>query len=467
MAVDLSLCYASVAQLRSALRGGAVSAVEVTRNALERIDATQDRINAFAVVDAEGALRAARQADAALAAARRGGPPAPDLCGIPATVKDLIEVAGLPCTYGSRTMAGHVPTADAPSVARLRGAGAVILGMTTTAEYGWRGYTENLLQGVTRNPWDLTRTTGGSSGGAVAAVAAGIAPLALGTDGGGSIRNPSALTGTVGIKAQFGRVPVYPASATPTLAHVGPIARSVADAAALLAVIAGPDPRDWTSWLPAVDWNAPAVDLAHLRVACSFTMGYGKVDAKVRAVVDDALRALEPLCGSIAVEEDLLADESELFLAEFIGGCSARLGKVVDTQPELIDPGLLRSVQALRARSVAGYTELLARRALVRDRLRQHFERFDVLLTPMMPSVAFPIGTRAPAGYEDYRMWTFFGYPFNLSGQPAGTLPCGFTAEGLPVGLQIVVPAQRDAWLVALMQRFEEALAVPVRRPTL
>jgi len=465
MAADLELSYASAAALRARYLAGSLSATELVHNTLARIDETNPALNALTHVDAEGALAAARACDVQIAASRRTGAPLPALCGIPATVKELIEVRGLPCRYGSRTMAQHIPAADAPSVARLRAAGAIIVGMTNTAEYGFRGYTENPLNGLTRNPWDLNRSPGGSSGGAVASVAAGVTPIALGTDGGGSIRNPCSFTGLVGIKAQFGRVPVYPASATPTLAHVGPIARHAEDAARLLQVIAGPDGRDWTSMQAPLAEGAGLSDSAPLRIACSPSFGYGKIEPEVAEAFERALTLLRPLCGPIAVEKDICSDESELFMAEFIGGCSARLGRLVEERPDDIDPMLLKLVLAFRERSAASYTELLQRRFAVREQMRQVFERWDVLLSPMTPCTAPQIGQRAPAGYESYRLWTFFGYPFNLTGQPAATLPCGFSAAGLPIGLQIVVQPQREQLLIDLLMRFEQVFGCNQRRP--
>lgn len=467
MAADLELSYASAATLRARLLAGSVSAVEIVRNALERIAETNPVLNAFTHVDADGALRAASACDARIARARGHVAGLPPLCGIPVSVKELIEVRGMPCRYGSLTMSDHVPTEDAPSVARLRAAGAIILGMTNTAEYGFRGYTDNQLHGVTRNPWDTSRTPGGSSGGAVSSVAAGVTPFALGTDGGGSIRNPASFTGLVGIKAQFGRVPVFPASATATLAHVGPIARHADDAAQLLRVIAGPDSRDWTSLQPPISDSPGLADSMPLRIAYSPTFGYGKIDTEVRDVVEKALSRLQDVCGPITLEEKVCEDESELFLAEFIGGCSARLGSLVNDRPEQIDPLLLKLVEGFRQRSTESYTALLQRRLQFREHMRRNFERWDVLLSPMMPTVAWKIGERAPAGYESYRLWTFFGYPFNLSGQPAATLPCGYAASGLPIGLQIVVAPQRENLLLDLLTRFEEVLDCGPRRPQL
>jgi aspartyl-tRNA(Asn)/glutamyl-tRNA(Gln) amidotransferase subunit A len=429
---------------------------------LARLEAVEPSLNAFIHVDAEGALAAAREADRRLAA----GGELPALNGIPVSVKDLIDVAGMPCSYGARSMLGHVPSEDAPSVARLRRAGAVILGKTTTSEFGYRGYTESLVHGLTRNPWDIMRTPGGSSGGAVASVAAGVTPLALATDGGGSIRSPCALTGLFGIKPQFGRVPIAPASATPTLAHVGPVGRAVEDVAALLRVIAGPDDRDWTSLQPPLREEAP-FDMAALRVAFSPTLGYARVDADVAAVVERAVLRLAEGLPRLARIETVCEDPAEIFAAEFIAGVAGRLGRVVHDAPDLVDPPLLEAIGSLTARPLRDYAALLRRRVLFREAMRCFFADWDVLLTPTTPAAAWPLGQGVPPGHESAAVWSYFTYPFNLTGQPAASLPCGFTEAGLPVGLQIVVRPQREDLLVGFARYARDHLALPDRRPHL
>lgn len=460
---DADLTWMSARDLARAIATRKVSSEEVVRNALARLGEVEPRLNAFVHRDDAGALSAARAADARVAAGGR----LPPLLGVPVSVKDLIDVAGMPCSYGSRTMLDYRPTEDAPSVARLREAGAIILGKTATSEFGYRGYTESLVHGVTRNCWDTERTPGGSSGGAVTSVAAGVTPIALGTDGGGSIRAPCALTGLAGIKPQFGRVPIFPASATPTLAHVGPVARDVRDAALLLSVIAGPDLRDWTSLQPQLTPLAfPGPDaLKNLRLAYGPTLGYARVEPAIAEAVAGAVKRLA-LAGA-AIEEVLhvLDDPAEILAAEFIGGCDGRLGDAVERAPEKIDPPLLRAIHEMRQRGRQNYTDLLRRRVLVREHMRRFFERYDALLTPTVPAEAWPIGQGVPKGLEAATVWSFFTYPFNLTGQPAGSINCGFTASGLPIGLQIAVRPQREDMLVALMDAVETVLAVPMRRP--
>jgi aspartyl-tRNA(Asn)/glutamyl-tRNA(Gln) amidotransferase subunit A len=440
--------------LARAMAARDASPIEAVAAALERIEQTEPHLNAFSHVDAHGALAAARRAEADIAS----GKPLGALHGVPISVKDLIDVWGLRATYGSLTLRDAIAPADAPSVERIRAAGAIVIGKTTTSEFGYRGYTRSLVHGNTRNPWDLGRTPGGSSGGAVASVAAGVTAVALGTDGGGSIRAPSSLTGVVGIKANFGRIPVWPASATPTLAHVGPIARTVADAALLLSVCAGADAGDPFSFIAASD-NTPSPDeVRRLRVAFSPTLGYARVEAPVAAVVAAAVRKLQLVLPNIELVEKVCDDEGEILAAEFIGGCSARLGDVPNQSPELIDPPLLAAIRGFRATSVDRYTRLLRRRLLHRETLRRFFERYDLLLTPTTPCVAWDIERSLPPGHENAIVWSYFTYPFNLTGQPAGSLPCGLDPEGLPIGLQFVAPLCREGRLVGAMLAAEAAL---------
>jgi aspartyl-tRNA(Asn)/glutamyl-tRNA(Gln) amidotransferase subunit A len=454
MTADPELCGLEAAALQVAFRERRLSPLEVLDNAFARMDETEPVLNAFvARCDAQ-----ARNEARASEARHRAGVPLGPLDGVPVSVKDLIEVAGMPCTYGSRSMLGHVPQTDAPSVLRLRAAGAIVIGKTTTSEFGYKGYTESPVHGVTRNPWDPTRTPGGSSGGAAASVAAGVTPIALGTDGGGSIRSPAALTGLVGIKAQFGRVPVWPASATPTLAHVGPLARSAADARALLEVIAGPDARDHSSLLPNMD---SAEVVTGLRVAFSPTLGYARVLPEVAAPVAAAVDALRGLWPSMTMIEAPFPDPAEILAVEFIGGCSARLAKTLAVAPDAIDPPLRTAIETLTARSAADYARVVAERMEHRARLALLFESIDLLLTPTTPAPAWPLGSSVPPGFEDAMVWSYFTYPFNLTGQPAASLPCGFTDGGLPIGLQLIVRQQGDALLCAALAAAERLLSLP------
>lgn len=400
-------------ELASRIARREVSPLEVVDAALARLDDTEPALNAFTAVDADGARLAARAAEMAVMRGDALGP----LHGVPVSVKDLIDVAGLPARYGSLTMKDNVARADAPSVERLRRAGAIILGKTATPEFGSQPITKSLVHGTTRNPWNLALTPGGSSGGAAASVAAGVTPIALGTDGGGSIRAPCALTGLAGIKANFGRVPVWPVSATQMVAHVGPIARSVADAALVLGVVAGPDRRDPFSLMGPIDREPDRQVVGALRVAFSPTMGYAKVDAPVERVVAAAIDRLRPIFPSLDSVSEVCPDPSDIHFAVFFGGISAQLGDLVTTSPDLIYPPLLAAIKRFRAMSADTYVRLLRRQFELRETLRRFFERYDLLLTPTLPCVAWDAERTLPPGHQNVPLE--FTRPFNNTGQPA------------------------------------------------
>ncbi len=457
------LDYASAGDLARLIRNRQVSPVEVVSRALERLDETEPYLNAFVARCDEESLAAAQAAEQAALRSEAIGP----LLGVPVSVKDLIDVAGMPCKYGSLTMADYKPSEDAPSVARLRAAGAIVIGKTATSEFGLRGYTDSLVHGVTRNVWDPALTPGGSSGGAVTSVAAGVTPIALGTDGGGSIRAPCALTGLSGIKAQHGRVPISPPSATPTLAHVGPIARTMADAALVLSVIAGRDLRDHTSLLPELGEVATSspIDFSRLRVAYSPTLGYARVAPEVAEIVDAGIQKLQQLLPNISQVESVCPDPAEILHTEFVAGCSARLGGLVDSQPERIDPVVVGAIEEFRRLPASRLAAVQRERLEHRKRLYEFFGFYDVLLTPTTPVPAWRVGTGVPPGYGNYLVWVFFTYPFNLTGQPAASVPCGFTENGLPVGLQIVVRPLEEGLLVPVASAVEEVLGATGHRP--
>jgi aspartyl-tRNA(Asn)/glutamyl-tRNA(Gln) amidotransferase subunit A len=454
------LSWLSAAELGALYRRRELTPVEVVHHVFQRMEETEPALNAFVHRDEPGALAAAEAAEERFRAGD-GGPP---MLGIPVSVKDLIDVAGMPCRYGSLALSYNVPAEDSPSVGRLRAAGAVIVGKTTTSEFGLRGFTESRVHGLTRNPWDLARTPGGSSGGAAASVAAGVTPVALGTDGGGSIRTPSALTGLVGIKAQFGRIAVFPPSATPTIAHVGPMARTAVDAALLLAAAAGPDLRDWTSLLPSL--STFEGDLRKLRVAFSPTLGFARVAPAVAASVSAAVEKLAGRFAAIETVDTVCPDAAWIMAGEFVAGVDARV-RELGAPLDILDPPTARAVEGFRARDGSWLSSLQRARFAHRETLRAFFERFDVLLTPTAPVSAWPVETAVPPGYEDAISWSYFTYPFNLSGQPAASVPCGLDDAGLPIGLQIVVSPQREALLTTLVAAAEETLGPIGRVPPL
>lgn len=433
------LDFMSALELRRLVVARQVSPVELTERALSRAEATQSTLNAFFVLMPEAARAAARQAEAAVMQHGALGL----LHGLPVSVKDLIAVAGQPFASGSRAMADNVASVDAPSVERLRQQGAIIIGKTTTSEFGCKPVGDSPLTGITRHPWDLSKTPGGSSAGAAASVAAGITSIALGTDGGGSLRIPAALTGLVGLKAQFGRVPVWPTSATPTLAHVGALARSVADAALLITAIAGHDPRDPFSVAAAAPdlLGATHASVAGMRVAWSATLGYARPDPEVVSIARATALALADQ-GAIVEEIDTVFDEDpeDLWIAEFYAGVGTRLRTVLETQRDLLDPAVAQVLDGVLRLDMRTYYETVFKRYALRDAMVRFFARYDVLVSPTLPVASLDAGQNLPPGLLDRNLvtWAFYTYPFNLTGQPAASMCAGFDTHGMPVGLQIV-----------------------------
>jgi aspartyl-tRNA(Asn)/glutamyl-tRNA(Gln) amidotransferase subunit A len=385
------------------------------------------------------------------------------LHGVPVSVKDLIEVEHLPVQYGSLTMKDNVADVDAVVVERLREAGAILLGKTATPEFGYTGNTRSPLHGISRNPWNVALTPGGSSGGATASVAAGVTPIAIGTDGGGSIRNPSAFSGVVGINPQYARVPMWPAGVNPTILHTGPIARSTGDAALLLRVIAGPDGRDSFSLQASLGQEPDAQALRTLRVAFSPTLGAGKVDETVADTVAAAVTRLQAIFPLIETVSDDFPNAVEFHGPIFFAGISARFGDLVEMSPDLIDPPLLAGVKRFREMSVDRYTRLVRRQVAYRDTMRRFFDRYNLLLTPTVPCIAFDVEQAGPPRGLDIG---YFTRPFNHTGQPAVSIPCGLTKDNLPVGLQIVARSGDEATLIAAMRAAEMVLgrlATPIQ----
>jgi aspartyl-tRNA(Asn)/glutamyl-tRNA(Gln) amidotransferase subunit A len=447
----------TAAELSSAFRGRELSPVEAASALLDRIEILDGAINAFCFLDQEETLRQARESEARW----MSGAPLSLLDGVPVAVKDILLTRGWPTLRGSRTVdrAGPWDT-DAPAVARLREAGAVLIGKTTTPEFGWKGVTDSPLTGVTRNPWNLATTPGGSSGGSAAALAARFAPLALGTDGGGSIRIPAHFTATFGLKPSFGRVPAYPLSLFGTLAHVGPMARTVRDAAMLLDVIARPDDRDWYALPPAparfaVDLEAPLVGR---RIAFSPRLGWAtQVDIEVAALVAAAARRFADLGAAVDEIDPPAGDPTPTFRTLWWAGARAVTAHLSREQWALLDPGLRVMADEAEGTTLEEYQAATLTRADYGSRMRQFMSGYDFLLTPSVGVPAFETGRLTPFADDGnaWLGWTPFTYPFNLTQQPAASINCGFTAAGLPVGLQIVGRMFDDAGVLQAAYAYE------------
>jgi aspartyl-tRNA(Asn)/glutamyl-tRNA(Gln) amidotransferase subunit A len=406
--------YMSAADLRHRILLKEISPVDVTRRALEKAESTQSTLNAFFVLTPDEAMDAARVAEDAV----MKGAPLGLLHGIPFSAKDLMAVGGLPYASGSRAMVDNIAPIDAPAVERAKAAGAILIGKTTTSEFGCKPVGDSPLTGVTRHPWNLEKTPGGSSAGAAASVAGGVTPFALGTDGGGSIRIPCALTGLAGIKGHFGRVPVWPTSATPTLAHVGPLARNVKDAALLFSAIAGHDRRDpfgVTGPVPDV-LGACNASVAGMRIAYSPTLGYARPDPDVVNVVENAVKKFEDLGCRVD------------FIAEFYAGVGTRLRSIVEQQKELLDPAVAEVLEAALGQEMRDYYAKVFERYALRDKLRAFFEQYDILLSPVVPVSSLDVGKDIPDQLLDRNLvsWVFY------------TVCAGIAPDGMPVGLQVV-----------------------------
>ncbi|MEO1190810.1 MAG: amidase [Pseudomonadota bacterium] len=430
---------------------------EVLEAVISRLERLEPQLNAFCYQDLVGA----RQAAAASTARWAKGASEGRLDGIPATIKDVIVSKGWPTLRGSNTTdPSQAWDVDAPAVARLREQGIVYFGKTTTPEHGWKGVTDSPLTGITRNPWNTEKTPGGSSGGASAAAAACIGPLHFGTDGGGSIRIPAGFTGIVGLKPSFGRVPAFPASPFGTVSHLGPMARSVADAALMLTTISEPDARDPYS-LPydAVDYRAElGGDLTGLKVAFSPTLGGHKVDPEIAALVAAAAKQLEALGAVVEEAEPSLPDCLPIFILHWYAGAAHLLSSMQPEELAQLDPGLRQL--GVEGSQIALFDYLAgnrAREALTRELCLFH-QRYDLLVTPTLPIPAFTAGRNTPDGSGVWMDWTPFSYPFNLTQQPAISVPCGLTSAGLPAGLQIVGRRYDDRLVLKAAHAYEQAV---------
>ncbi|GAB5470245.1 MAG: amidase [Rhodospirillales bacterium] len=429
---------------------------EVMQAIAARLERLDPQLNAFCYLDLEAASAAA----AASSERWAKGAPQGRLDGVPITIKDVLTSKGWPTLRGSKTVDPNQPwNEDAPAVARLRDQGAIFFGKTTTPEHGWKGVTDSPLTGITRNPWNRAMTPGGSSGGASAAAAACLGPLHFGTDGGGSIRIPAGFTGIVGHKPSFGRVPAFPSSPFGTVSHIGPMARTVADAALMLTTIAEPDARDPHS-LPyqPMDYRAElGGDLSGLRVAFSPTLGGHRVDPEIAALVAAAAAEFSALGATVEEAEPDLPDCLPIFTVLWYAGAAFTLSSMDDGQKALLDPGLRRIAEDGSKIGLFDYlTANRAREAITRT-LGLFHRRYDLLLTPTLPIPAFEAGKETPSEGGGWVDWTPFSYPFNLTQQPAASVPCGLTSAGLPAGLQIVGRRYDDRLVLKAADAFERA----------
>ena len=395
---DLADCTAT--ELLHLYRAGQASPVDATRAVLARIDQLNPRLNAFCLVAHESALQSAWESEARWQAFRQGGAACGELDGVPVSIKDLILTRGMPTLRGSHAVDADQPwEVDAPVTARLREAGAVILGKTSTPEFGCKGETNSPRTGITRNPWDLSKTPGGSSGGAAAAVASGMGPLAIGTDGAGSVRIPAAFCGNFGLKPSFGRVPAYPLSPFGSVAHLGPHSRCVRDAALLMNVLKQPDARDWTSLPPDdSDYLQGLEDgIRGLRIAWSPTLGYARnVDAEVASSVAHGVALLAELGAHVEQVDPGIEDPLDITTGLWFAGAWTVWNTLTPAQQALTDPDFRAEALLGEKLSLLDIQRLHLKRGALGSHMRQFMQRFDLLVTP---SVAVPAFEARPAGH--------------------------------------------------------------------
>ena len=466
---DQDLAFLSAVELLDLYRAKTLSPVEATQAVLSQVRRHNEAINAFVLVDEERAIAQARASEDRW----RVGEPKGLLDGVPASIKDLILTKGWPTLRGSMAVNPDQPwDEDAPVVARLREHGAVLIGKTTTPEFGHKGVTDSPVTGITRNPWNLDKTPGGSSGGASAAVAAGMAPLAIGTDGGGSIRIPASFAGIFGIKPSFGRVPAYPASPFGSVAHIGPMTRTVADAALMLTVIAEPDWRDWTALPYDEEDYRRHLDqpLTGVRVAYSETLGMPDVrlDAEVRDACAKAARQFQSL-GATVIDADPVwpYEPGAVFNVYWSIGAAKLIDDMSAEQVAKMEDSLTKFAEEGRKLSGLDIKVAELQRTANGAALNKFFEDYDLLLSPTMPIPAFDAGTPIPSDdYADEPLrWTPYTFPINLAKNPAASVPCGFTGSGLPVGLHVIGPLYREASVLRAARAYEQAHDWYTRRP--
>ena len=466
------LCFTPALELKRLIADRQVSPVELVDAVLARIERLNPTLNAYLTVTADRARVQAREAEARARTGTLRGP----LDGIPYAVKDLEPTAGIRTTYGSKFFEHHVPDEDGVIAERLKHADGILLGKTNTPHFGHKDMTDNLIGPPCRNPWKLDRTPGGSSGGAGAAVAAGLTPIAHGSDGAGSIRIPAALCGIYGLKPSFGRVPYHPnADYWSARSHNGPMTRTVRDAALMLTVMAGPDARDpLTIDAPPEDYLAACDgDLTGLRVAWSADLGFGAVDPDVRRIAEAAARRFADAGAKVEAPAVAWPNPRDFHKVIWEVGVAARnIDRAVE-RPDWIEPSLAQMLLSAGQLSAIEYQKALLARTEFQNAVRRFFETYDLLLTPQMPVGAWsaePGAVQGPREIDGRPTPTIFDrlpftYPFNLTGQPAATVPCGFTSEGLPVGLQIVGRWHADALVLRASAAFETIQPWAQRRP--
>ena len=457
----LSVHYKSAVELVHLMKSKELSPLELITETLKRIEAVNPAINAFVAMREEAALDEAREMTERIASGDELGP----LAGIPIGVKDLEDVEGMVTSFGSVPYKDNVAERDSTQVARLKKAGAIVLGKTNTPEFGFTGFTKNLLFGVTTNPWHRERTPGGSSGGSAAAVTAGMVPMATGSDAGGSIRIPASYSGCFGLKTSFGRIPLGPCPFQ-QIYHVmtlGPLTRTVRDAALYLDCVAGYHPCDPASLpFPNLSYVACLGDLPPgLRIAFSPTLGFARVQKDVMVRVEEAVACFEEMGHQVDLWDGVFPDVADTWSKLMDCELYGMLHESLDRNRKQMGRTLVKSLDDVQAFSLKDLIEAQKLRTSLNRILWEMFENYDLLVTPTMPTEAF--GAKGPPpseidGHPIPLLWAVaFTYPFNLSGHPAASVPAGLTENGLPAGLQIIGPHHREDLVLQAAYAYEQA----------
>ncbi|XSG86116.1 MAG: amidase [Methylohalobius sp. ZOD2] len=455
-------------ELLEAYRKGSLSPVEATRAMLDQIERLDPHVNAWCLVDPETTLHYARESEERY----QKGEPKGWLDGVPVAVKDVFLTPMWPTVKGSKVIEPNSTLGkESPAVAALNRNGYVPLGKTTTPEFGWKGVTDSPIHGVTRNPWNPEKTSGGSSGGSGAAVALGMGPLALGTDAGGSIRIPAAFCGIVGLKPTFGEVPHWPASPFGTLAHAGPMTWTVQDCALMMNVLAEPDlrdsqaaPRRGVNYLAELDRG-----VKKWKIAYTPNLGHVNVDPEIEAAFKQAVAVFESLGAEVVEADPSFSDPVGAFGHLFYGGAANAMRDIGTKKRALMDPELVKVAEKASRLSMLDYLGAVNIRMALSERMAVFHRKYDLLLTPTLPITAFKAGREVPEDWYSTRWpsWTPFTYPFNMTGQPALSVPCGFSADGLPIGLQIVGPRFSDERVLRAGYAYQQAAPLTENRPEL
>ena len=469
MSLD-DLAFASASELRPLIDSRQVSILELTEMLLRRIERLNPNLNAYLTITRKEALTSARAAEKALLQGENNGP----LHGIPISIKDLELTQGIRTTLGSLVYKDHVPDQDTIVVERVRKSGAIILGKTNTPEFGFSGTTENRLGDACRNPWNTSRTSGGSSGGAAVGIAAGLCTVATGSDGGGSIRIPSNFCGVYGIKPSQGRVPRHGGVGRPAyncLSQSGPITRTVRDSAVLLQALAGPDSRDSNCIKSAPPDFVTALDqgVNGLRLGWSADLGYAAVDPEVAETASKAALLFEDL-GCMVEESGIALDDPFPPFWDLFGitGFTA-YGHLLDSHRQDLAEGSIRAMERGKIKSGADYSRAMVYVSRLKARMGALFEQYDLLLTPTTAVPAFPVG-EPPAIIGGHPVIPFWGYTpftfvFNMTMQPAASIPCGFSSDGMPIGLHIIGRKGEETTVLRASAAFESARPWAQKRP--